>query len=251
MMHPVYSEILDSLNREYQKLLGDKLIGIYVHGSIAFGCFHWDQSDIDLIIVVKEDLSYDTKISLLSFLQTLQLPRKGIEISFVLESVCRSFLYPTPFLLHYSNRWIPSFQKDPVQYCKMMQGVDSDLAAHFMVIHKAGIVLYGKPIEEVFGPVPAADYADSILRDIENAREEIEENPIYVILNLCRVIAYFTNGDVLSKQQGGEWALTHLSNFYTPLISEALNCYASGKDMYLDSSSGSLFCSYAMELLHK
>ena len=30
-----------------QKAFGENLVGIYVHGSLAFGCFRWEQSDID------------------------------------------------------------------------------------------------------------------------------------------------------------------------------------------------------------
>lgn len=41
------SELLNRIKISYQNILKDGLVGIYVHGSIAFECFHWDQSDID------------------------------------------------------------------------------------------------------------------------------------------------------------------------------------------------------------
>ena len=40
------------IHGEYQTILGDNLVGIYVHGSIAFGCFHEEKSDIDFIAVI-------------------------------------------------------------------------------------------------------------------------------------------------------------------------------------------------------
>ena len=47
-------DILAQVTSSFQKILKDNLVGIYVHGSIAFNCFHWDRSDIDFIVVTKE-----------------------------------------------------------------------------------------------------------------------------------------------------------------------------------------------------
>jgi streptomycin 3"-adenylyltransferase len=47
-----YNNILKIIKQEYQTILGDNLVGIYVHGSIAFGCFHEEKSDIDFIAVI-------------------------------------------------------------------------------------------------------------------------------------------------------------------------------------------------------
>lgn len=66
---------------------------------------------------------------------------------------------------------------------------------------------------------------DSIWSDVENARQDISDDPVYVILNLCRVAAFLQSDLVLSKKQGGEWALQNLSATYHPLISDALQSY--------------------------
>lgn len=244
-----YQSVLDKITKNYIEILGVHLIGLYVHGSIAFGCFHWEKSDIDLIAVVDIELSIDTKKALIDALPLLDLPEKGVEISFVKDSVCNPFLYPTPFLLHYSRLWEDSYQKDPMEYLNLMHGVDPDLAAHFTVLQTTGIVWYGKPVSEVFGPVSREDFLDSILRDLDNAEEGMESDPIYFILNLCRAIAYLHEGCILSKQQAGEWAVAHLSRSFTPLIKEALTCYCTSSDMYIDSGSCSLFCDYAFHQL--
>ena len=48
------------------------------------------------------------------------------------------------------------------------------------------------------------DYFDSIWSDIEEAETEIMDNPTYIILNLCRVLAYKKEELILSKQEGGK-----------------------------------------------
>ena len=48
--------ILSIISKEYQDILGDNLCGIYLHGSLAFGCFNWAKSDIDFLVVVYDEI---------------------------------------------------------------------------------------------------------------------------------------------------------------------------------------------------
>ena len=93
-------------------------------------------------------------------------PSKGIELSIVKEAYCKEFLYPTPFELHFSNMHLQWFRDNPKDYIQKMNGTDKDLAAHFKIIKKYGIALYGSQIDDVFADVPRNNYIDSILCDI-------------------------------------------------------------------------------------
>lgn len=225
------TEILEKIKSAYQSILGDSMTGIYVHGSIALGCFNWDKSDIDFIVVVKEAVNQSQKEALIQELIDLDevCPPKGLEMSVVLEQVCSPFVYPTPFELHFSNAHKENARNNLAEYCRNMNGTDVDLAAHFTVIGKAGQVLCGKPVSEVFAPVPRECYLDSIRADVEGAVEEIVADPVYYILNLCRVLAYLEQGMILSKQQGGEWGIAHLPEIYGPMLVRALECYGSNR----------------------
>lgn len=225
-----YQEILYQISQEYERILNDNLVGIYVHGSIAFGCFNSRTSDIDFIVVVRNEPTLDEKEKLIKILLELSghAPEKGLEMSVVKLDICRNFVYPTPFELHFSNAHIKKCQENLEVYCKTMKGVDRDLAAHFMVIKKTGIVLCGEEISSVFGDVPKEYYLDSIKSDIENVKDEIYENPTYFILNLCRVFAYISEELILSKEQGGLWGIEHLPFRFTALIQSALTAYRTG-----------------------
>ena len=74
-----------------------------------------------------------------------------------------------------------------------------------------------------FADVPVQDYIDSIWNDIAEAEEEITDNPMYIILNLARVLAYIKDGLVLSKKEGGEWALNNVHEIYHILIQVCLD----------------------------
>jgi len=88
-----------------------------------------------------------------------------------------------------------------------------------------GVCLHGTPIAEVFPPVPREDYLDSIMSDLDWAMERMVENPVYLVLNACRVFAYLSEGLILSKDEGGRWGLASLPLELHPPIALALDVY--------------------------
>ena len=171
-------------------------------------------------------------------------PAKGIEMSIVKRCVCKPFVYPTPFELHFSVAHLDWYRKVPDDYVSKMKGEDKDLAAHFTIINHRGECLYGASIKDIFADVPVQDYIDSIWNDIAEAEEEITDNPLYIILNLARVLAYIKDGLVLSKKEGGEWALKNVHERYHSLIQDALIEYAEDRNIFYDTNLAKDYAKY-------
>lgn len=231
-----YRTLLVSLVQQSKNILGDNLVGIYLHGSAVMGCFNDKKSDLDFIVVIKADISNVIKRQYMELAVELnkQAPAKGIEFSIVRENVCNPFVYPTPFELHFSITHLNWYLSEPEDYIEKMKGTDKDLAAHFTIIYHRGETLFGKEIKEVFAKVSRENYFDSIWCDIEKSKAEIEDNPTYIILNLCRVLAYIKEDLILSKLEGGNWGLKNIPEEYHSLISNALTEYQSGELMDFD-----------------
>lgn len=238
-----HQTVIDSFTVAAEEIFGDRLTGVYLHGSLAMGCFNPLKSDIDLIVVLESAVGDAQKLSFMERVVALNrlAPAKGIEMSVVLRSCCDPFLYPTPFELHFSPAHLARFAADPQGYVRDMNGLDKDLAAHFAVIRQQGITLCGEPKERVFAEVPRSCFIDSVWADVQNAREDILLDPVYVTLNLCRVLAYLREGLLLSKQTGGEWALAHLPETHAAIVSDALACYRSDQAMTAHASTGEAF----------
>lgn len=247
----LYQNILDEIVDKSKLIFKEELTGIYLHGSLAMGCFNPSKSDIDLIIVIKNDITDIQKLQFMNYVVELNkiAPSKGIELSIVKKEYCTNFLYPTPFELHFSNAHLQWFVDNPEDYIHKMNGTDKDLAAHFKIIKKYGVVLQGEEINDVFADVPRKEYIDSIWFDVEGAREVILKEPVYMILNLCRVAAFLKNDLILSKKQGGEWALQNLPAQYHALISEALQSYMLGNEMDLDNLETQRFADYMLQMI--
>ena len=216
--------VLDHIVKRYGEILNGNLVGIYLHGSLAMGCFT-DKSDIDFLVLVNDSLELRTKRSLIEELVTLQdLPSKGIEMSVVLERYAREFQYPTPFELHYSEMYKEKYLNDRNFTCG--NGLDKDLAAHMAVITHRGICLFGKPIKDAFVEIPKKYYVDSLLYDIENVRTEIVKDPVYYSLNLCRILYYLAENIISSKLEAGNWGLSALPKEFRDIVRLSVEVYS-------------------------
>ena len=99
-MLPVQIEkLINDLTEQSKTRLKDNLVGVYLHGSAVMGCFNPGKSDLDLIVVVERPVSDSDKRSFMDMVTRLNssAPAKGIEMSIVLKSVCKPFVYPPPF----------------------------------------------------------------------------------------------------------------------------------------------------------
>ena len=234
-----------------KEILKDRLTGVYLHGSAVMGCYQPKKSDLDFLVVVNTALPDTEKRRFMDRLLDLdhECPGKGIEMSIVTKDVCNPFVYPTPFILHYSRMHTGWYRRDPEDYIRKMNGTDKDLAAHITVIRNRGICLYGLPIHEMFGDVPEGHYLDSILGDVSDAENEITDNPMYMILNLTRVLGYLREKKILSKKEGGIWGLKNLPERYHPLIHSALDEYESGKEAGYDSAMSREYAAFMLGLV--
>lgn len=243
-----YNHLLNHFVYQSKSILGNNLIGVYLHGSAVMECLNDQKSDIDFLIVIKEDISNRQKREYMDMVVELNqyAPARGIEFSIIKEDVCYPFVYPTPFELHFSIMHLKDYLANPDTYIEKMNGIDRDLAAHVMILYYRGKTLYGKQIKEVFSEVSRKDYFDSIYKDINNAKEEIINQPMYIILNLCRVLAFKKDSLILSKQEGGKWGFENISKKYIHLISDAMIEYQGGDSIKLDEQLAKEYAEYML-----
>ena len=210
--------------------LGENLTGIYLHGSVAMGCFNWNTGDVDCLVVTTEPLGMAAKTAMIDTCLALQplCPPKGLELSVVNKAVCESTQRNPAFEFHFSPLYVLSYARDPQGQLARMPRTDPDLIAHFSMVRSNGRALLGGPAKQVFAPIPRLWLLDSIQGDLADAARNMEDQPVYYVLNFCRALACLEDGLLLSKQEGGEWGLRHLPSEYRSLVEAALTVYAGG-----------------------
>jgi streptomycin 3"-adenylyltransferase len=92
--------------------LRENLIGIYLHGSLAMGCFNPAISDLDLLAVTRRSMPPQTKRAIAELLLRYSLAPIPVEIILLRQVDFTPWQYPTPFDFHYSEMWRERFIQD-------------------------------------------------------------------------------------------------------------------------------------------
>jgi streptomycin 3"-adenylyltransferase len=225
------SRLVSALRNRFEK----DLIGVYLHGSLAMGCFNPRLSDVDLLAVTKNGIILDTQKAIVEELFKLSNAPTPLEFSLLRSSDLQPWQNPTPYLLHYSEDHREQLTHElgdgAWRNWNEAPKVDRDLAAHVTVLRTRGICVFGEPIEKVFPEVPKKDYLASVMADLEWSKSLLGSNPVYPILNACRVLAYLREGQILSKDEGGRWAIEHLPSNLLPVARSAMSVYSG---LYMD-----------------
>ncbi|MEY2847061.1 MAG: hypothetical protein RL076_2607 [Chloroflexota bacterium] len=201
---PVAHQIM-RVSTQLVHILGPQ-VAVVVHGSIALADFHLGHSDLDMLAFVER-----ADVAQLRALAHLMLAESGqpapVEFSLVPYVALTPWVHPAPYLFHYSESWRVRTQQllaDP-QHDWLAVRTDPDLTAHMVVAHRAGIVTAG----QVSLPLPSrADALAAVWYDIADAVNQVVDEPIYVILNLCRTACWLRDG---SKSAGGRALLPTLT----------------------------------------
>ena len=217
----------------FRDFLDVNLTGVYLHGSLATGCYNRAKSDIDLLIVVKKPLDEDERrrFALLCVTFSDRRPTPGdVELSVILEGDARKFTHPLPFEVHYSEDHRDTILRGRQDYSQSR--TDRNLAAHCTVVRARGVRLVGAPIQEVFGAVPFGDYLDAILYDLDWILKEdnvLVSPQHYGVLDICRVLQVLEQGEgaTPTKEEGAAWALEHMPQQHHALNRYALQSYRS------------------------
>lgn len=209
---------------DIQTVIREKSLGCYLHGSLALGGFNPLSSDIDLLIVTEKALSLEEKLILTEYFLKSSKKPYPIEISFMNRSQLEKWEYPPTYDYHYSEYWRERYEENRKQWL-IEENRDADLAAHITIINYKGICLRGESIEAVFPSIPTNDYVTSILGDYKDCLSNIEENPVYCILNMLRVYRYLKDDTIFSKIEAGKWGATYLPKKHRLLVNLAIDMY--------------------------
>lgn len=207
-LYPEINTVLGEWVEGVKRLLGKKIVGLYLSGSLAYGDFVPERSDIDLQAVVQSPLTRDE----LRGIEQLHGQIEGrcqqwatrIECSYVPLELMRKLTPPRT-----ARPWwgFGTF------YAEAPAG--NEWIINHYLLSKHGIALAGPDFKEL---VPAIEI-DSVRRasaqdlfqewvpkidDVEWISNSHYQS--YLVLNLCRILHTVIRGEPGSKRVAGEWA---------------------------------------------
>ncbi len=224
----MYSEVFPTLNllrSAVHTVLGDALVGMYVHGSLATDDFEPERSDVDVLVVTNDSLPASS-IAELSDMHA-QLQTHGLhwlqvlEVSYIPQQALRR--YDPANAQHPALRVDGSFAIDT-------HGVDWIIQRH--VIRERGIPLFGPVPNSLVDPITPDDLRQAARGILEvwwrpqlsdHTRIQHDEYQVYAILTMCRSLYTLRQGEVATKSQAAHWAQAQLGEPYMTLIEYALS----------------------------
>ncbi len=219
------NEVLQSLAKGIIEILGEDLVGCYLTGSLSYGDFNPENSDIDLLVVLKAPVLQE-KLKALKQLH-LQVEAdhkkwaKRIECSYIPIDMLQNVhppKAPRPYIgegifyseAPYGNEWIIN------QY----------------LLYKHGISLIGPEFKTLVKPIDILDVREACIRDLhEEWQPKINDHAYlnnshyqsYVVLNLCRILYTVMCHSTASKKVSAAWVKSEFGPRWNNLIQTAEN----------------------------
>lgn len=225
------NDLLADWTEGTQNILGENVVGLYLSGSLTYGDFVVERSDIDLQAVVRNPLN-ENELKLVERLHKDLNERyptwKGrLECSYVPLELMREILPPkTPR---------PWWGFDTL-YAEAPAGNEWIINHYFLSKH--GVALFGPDFNTLIPPLDIREVRKASARDLfkewESKINDLEwlANPhyqSYLVLNLCRVLHTVVGGEPGSKKVAAEWTKQTYPQ-WNDLIEEA-DQWKYGKEM--------------------
>jgi hypothetical protein len=228
-------EQIRSITDTWLKCIGESVIGIYLHGSIALNCFIEAASDIDILIICDRQLSRDERLTISRNIIEIDCKPSHLEMSAVWINDLTPWKYPTPCQFHYSDTWTEHYKNLLNGNIKESFIVDEDfcdpdIASYVHLINQSGICIYGRPIKDVFPTIPEKDFWNSLSNNITEYDFQAYHSRYFSsnILILGRILSYKKEKRILSKYEGGLWTLDYVPERFRYIIDNAI------KEWYLE-----------------
>jgi hypothetical protein len=186
-------------------LLGARLIGLYLYGSLAMDDFVLSKSDLDVLAVVSDGLTDDERARLGTDLPSLPLPAttRGLDLCVAAMSVVSR---PSA-----ADSWEAMIQVSRAESglaVRDRERRDPRLPLDLALARQQAVALAGPSVETIISPTPGALIRAACAENVRLwASRDVFYDPSSGILNACRAWRYQAEIVLGSKRAGGEWAL--------------------------------------------
>jgi len=201
---PEAEDYLAALTGVLRARLGTGLVGGYLHGSAVLGGWHPERSDVDVLAVCAEPVAAGALGDLAAAVSVRSLPcpvPRGLELGVVTAASAATPCAEPRFELDLTS----SAAAGDVLTLGHDRPGHADYLMHVAVCRAHGRALAGLPPAEVFGEASPALLDAAFAAELAWAAANAP--PAYRVLNACRAWCYAAERRIVSKVEGGEWAL--------------------------------------------
>ena len=206
--HPtVYANInqlLEILLSSMQKILGEKLVGLYLYGSLVIGDFDPTISDIDLVAALAfklDDREFEALHKMhVDFAHEHQEWDNRIEVCYISLAALQTVKTETSLVANISPGE-PFHTKETIK----------EWLVRWYVVRETSITLFGPDPKTIIEPISKAEFIEAIRANTKAWSDWIHDShsrpsQAYAILTMCRALYTLKFGAQVSKKQAALWA---------------------------------------------
>ncbi len=204
---PAIEAYLGRVVERFEGVLGEKLTGLYLHGSAVQSDFQADRSDLDLLALVSNALSESERSDLIAQLShsAHTVPAVGLELIICRSEAARAPMLEYPFVFALSTGRVWGAQVEAAGTC-------SDLVVHAELCRQQARALVGPPAAKIFAPTPRSLLHSAMIAELRWHQHNLSEKAAALwdanaVLNAARSVHAANTGRIVSKTQGGQWWL--------------------------------------------
>lgn len=214
--------LLGLLLSRMQGVLGDKLIGLYVFGSLVTGDFDYGSSDIDLIAATSVKLNEEEIANLKLMHEDIAREEKQwdgrIEVGYI----------PVDELRRYNPRYQQPMLSPGETF--HVTTVGASWIINRYVLREKGIAVHGPAAETLVDAISPQELIQAVRSTCQDWRvyingpnvKEWRPGQAYAILTMCRILYTLKFGEFVSKLKAARWAQQNLEPEWSSLIGNAL-----------------------------
>ena len=221
--YPDVNKVLDELLAGVQTILGDRLIGMYLYGSLSSGDFDPEASDIDFLVVTRDEVPGELVPALEALFTRLLASgdhcAEKLEGTFISQQALR--------------RYDPN---DPPRPCInerhfFLAQHASDWVIQRHILREQGVAVLGPPLKNLIDPVQPDEIKQAVIGQLREWWSPMLDTPgrlhengyqSYAILTMCRALYALEYGAIVSKPVAARWAQETFGERWPGLIEKAM-----------------------------
>ncbi len=218
--YPDVELLLNDLRSRVQVVLGDAFVGMYLYGSLASGGFDPARSDIDFVVVTRDEL----RAAMIDQLQQMHCELWAGEQKWARK--LEGQYIPLAELRRYNAQGPALPTVNEGKFYLAGQGRDWVIQRHVLREHEA--VVAGPSMRAHIDPVGAEEMRDAVTAVLQewwapmlDDPSWLEDRPDYQAFaaqTMCRVLYTLRFGTAVSKADAARWASAALDEGLRPLI---------------------------------
>jgi predicted nucleotidyltransferase len=218
--YPDINNLLSELLSQIKKIFGKKLIGFYLYGSLVWGDFDYDISDIDLLAALESDVNDQEFIALekmhKDFTDKYKEWNDRIEVQYFSKKGLKTFKFESSKMVKIS----------PGEPLNITDAGNKKWLTNWYFVQDYGITLFGPDPKTIIEPISKEEFIQAVKEHALDWREYVlgtktsRGYQAYAILTLCRAFYTIRNGEQVSKHKAASWVKQQLPQ-YAELIDNA------------------------------